>query len=406
VTHEKILQPHVDATREQCRAPGEYLMVEDTTTLSFTQRDKVGGMGPLTHKDSQGFLVHTNLALQVERWSGAHEPEVTPVGLFGQSSWVRETPSGTRQERKRARRKAKKRGEPSESARWGQAMCEAGTPPEDVRWTLVADRECDIFEVLARCARQGFDWVIRAAQARSSCSQWGDIFQAVAQTPALGSYTIELRARPGAPARQAKVAVRTVTTSLLPPSDLPSCYEPLPTSVVEVCEVDPPDTVKPLHWVLLTSWPCQSYAQVRRVIGAYTRRWLIEEYHKALKTGTHIEQSQLSTADRLQALLAIHAVVAVDLLALKLVANTQPDQPLAPNRLSPETLTVLERLTQRPKQGWTNKSAIRAIARLGGYLGRKHDGPPGWLTIWRGWIKLTMMTEGYLLALGHQIHGQ
>ena len=126
---------------------------------------------------------------------------------------------------------------------------------------------------------------------------------------------------------------------------------------------------------------------------------MIEEYHKALKTGTHIEDSQLSTAERIEALLAIHAVVAADLLALKLLATSHPDEPVPAEFLAPESLAILDKQVGRPPSGWTHASTIRAIARMGGYLGRKQDRPPGWLSIWRGWLRLTLMTEGYILAV-------
>jgi transposase-like protein/transposase Tn5 family protein/DDE family transposase len=84
VTHERILQPHVAATRERCRAPGDYLIIEDTTALSFTQRGTVQGMGPLTKKSSQGFLAHTSLAARIAHWREQNEPEVTLEGVFGQ----------------------------------------------------------------------------------------------------------------------------------------------------------------------------------------------------------------------------------------------------------------------------------------------------------------------------------
>ena len=137
----------------------------------------------------------------------------------------------------------------------------------------------------------------------------------------------------------------------------------------------------------------------------YATRWLVEEYHKVLKTGTHIEDSQLSRCERIQALLAIHAVVAVDLLQLKLLAKAYPDQPVARDLLAPQALDILEAKFGRPDNGWTNATALNCVASIGSYLGRKHDGPPGWLSIWRGWLRLTLMVEGYLFAPGQKTCG-
>jgi hypothetical protein len=398
VTHENILHPHVERTRRRCGERGEYLLIEDTTALSFTHREGVHGMGPLTQQGTQGFLVHTNLAMRVENWDEENSPSVTLVGVFSQQCWVREKPTGTRAERKRDKRVAKKSGKTGESARWARGLQEMGTPPSGTCWTLVADRECDIFEVLAQCAHQRVGWIIRAAQNRKTAWGVGSLFTEVAQAPVLGTYALELRARPGSPARVARVELRALTTEILPPQHLRSRYTAQAVNVVQVREIDAPAGVEPLHWLLLTNWSVEAFDRARRVVNAYACRWLIEEYHKALKTGTHIEESQLSTADRIETLLGIHAAIAADLLALKLLGASRPDAPVPADLLAPESLQVLERKVGRPDGAWTCASLIRAIARMGGYLGRKHDGPPGWLSIWRGWLRLKVMTEGYVLA--------
>ena len=92
-------------------------------------------------------------------------------------------------------------------------------------------------------------------------------------------------------------------------------------NIVEAREVNAAEGDDPIHWVLLTSWPCRTEQEVLRVVKAYARRWLIEEYHKALKTGARIEESQLRTAQRIQTLLGILAVVAVRLLNRNLLGH-------------------------------------------------------------------------------------
>lgn len=403
VTHQRLLEPHVTCTRAACRQPGEYLLIEDTTSLSFTQRGEVAGMGPLTSEGSQGLLAHTCLAARIEHWSAQGEPEVTLAGVFGQECWTREKPQGTRAERKKAKRK--KTG-PCESARWGRAIFQAPRPPAEARWSLLADRECDIFDVLVRCFGHGVGWVVRVAYPRKTAPSAASVFETAALAPLLGGFMLPLRARPGVAARQAHLEVRAIATVLCPPGDRPADAAPLPTGLVEVREIDPPEGVSPVHWLLFTSWPCATFAQARRVVGAYACRWLIEEYHKALKTGTGIEDSQLSTESRIEALLAIHTVVAADLLQLKLLARTRPDEAIDEHFLPPEALTILEARGGRPSSGWTNATLLIAIARMGGYLARKHDGPPGWLSIWHGMIRLMLMTDGYLLAIGRESYGQ
>jgi hypothetical protein len=388
VTHENVIEAHINKTREKCCVPGEYLLIEGTTTLSFSQRSKpVAGLGPLTHDFSQGLLVHTCLATRVECWTDDNKPEVSIQGLLGQVSWARQEPEGSRKERKNTKRRAKRAGEGDfESARWSSAIHECGPPPEHARWTLVADRECDIFQVLVNCGQNQCEWIIRASQARRTTSPDGNIFQALARGHVLGRFTQHVRARPGVAARDAQVEVRAVQTEILAPKDLSEKPAPQATWLVEVREIEPPEDGTPLHWVLLTSWPCNDFAQARRVVSVYATRWLVEEYHKALKTGTNIEDSQLSSAGRIKALLGIHAVIAVDLLQLKLLATTHGDDPVDEELLLQEARIILEGQFGPPDNAWSNAYATRAIARMGGYLNRKNDGPPGWLSIWRGWM--------------------
>ena len=111
-----------------------------------------------------------------------------------------------------------------------------------------------------------------------------------------------------------------------------------------------------------------------------------------------MEETQLATAERIEALLGILALVAVRLLNTKLEAATHPDEPLDLAAVAPEADVILTKKIGRPRAGWTNASALSAVARLGGFIGRKSDGRPGWLTIWRGWQRLMAMAEGYALA--------
>ena len=136
----------------------------------------------------------------------------------------------------------------------------------------------------------------------------------------------------------------------------------------------------------------------RRVVALYAKRWLIEEYHKALKTGVGAERTELTTAARIQSLLGILAVVAVRLLQLKYAAKARPEEPVDPSVFGSEALTILTARYGVPESGWTNRAVTVAVARLGGYLARRSDGPPGWLTIWRGWQELVLMLQGFLLA--------
>jgi len=391
-TYLKIIQPHWDRTRKECGAPGEYLLVEDSTSLDFTSHPAVTGVGPIGNDFCKGLNLHTTLALRIEGWDSAHNPEVTVQGLFAQRCWTRALRKKRESKRERLRRSNR------ESQRWAAIFAESGGPPQGSKWTLEADRESDIYEVFGRCRQAGVDFIIRAAQPRALHKEHQSVFEAVRRSPLKGRFSIGLRARPGQGAREADLEVRATTVTLRPPQRPDGRSEPFTVNVVEAREPCPPRGSEAIHWVLLTSWDSETFEQALRVVKAYSQRWLIEEYHKALKTGVNIERSQLSTAKRIEALLAVLVVVAARLLQAKLLATSKPEERIKPDQAGPEAMAILEARFGKPRGGWTHRSFFESIARLGGFLGRKGDGSPGWLTIWRGWQKLMTMVEGYSLG--------
>jgi len=396
VAYEEILAPHLKRVREACRQPGEYLLVEDTTSLDFTSHVAAQDLGRIGDDRGRGLWLHSTLALPVQRWNADQEPEVVLEGLFDQRYWARTMP--TLGSGKGKRRKGRER--PRESDRWARAAVESGAPPSGVDWTYVADRESDIYEAFARCRDNGWHYVVRANQPRALAETDGSVFTAVAEAPPAGRMAVDLRSRPGQAARRAELVLRTCAVTLRGPHRPGRRVAPFTVTAVEARETAPPQGARPVHWVLLTDRPCSTPEAVLRTVKTYTRRWLIEEYHKALKTGTGIERSQLATAARITALLGILSVVAVQLLNAKLLATTRPDDPVAPEQMDETVRAVLEATCGRPAEGWTNKTFHVAIARMGGYLNRKGDGPPGWITIWRGFQKLMLLAQGYNLNCG------
>jgi hypothetical protein len=393
VTYERITAPHRLHTCQACKEPGEYLLVEDTTDLDFSSHFMTEDLGWTGDGGGRGMYVHTTLALRIEGWTAENDPQVTVLGLAGQMVWRRQEKTPDRLEAK-GQRLSRAR----ESERWAALFEEIGGPPRPVQWTYVADREGDIYEVFARCRARGIDALVRAHQPRALVGEMGSVFDAAAGAPVQGRCQVRLRARPGQSARTALVELRSRAVALRGPWRPQRRLEPMPLNVVEAREVDAEVGTRPILWVLLTSWPVGGETACLRVVKAYTQRWLIEEYHKALKTGAGIERSQLSSAGAIQALLGVLAIVAVRLLNMKLLARSTPEQAIAPESVGPQVLRILEAKLGRPKEGWTHRTLLVRIARLGGFLGRKGDGLPGWQTLWRGWDKLMVMVQGYDIA--------
>jgi hypothetical protein len=389
VSFEQVLEPHLERTRQACCQPGEYLLIEDTTLLDYSDHPATEDLGIIGSGQERGFELHTTLAVRVQSWTLEQRPEGMLLGLLAQQCQSpRPAPKGEsrRQRLSRARK----------SQRWAAAMKSVGPPPRGSQWIYIADRESDFYEPLQLCRQHGWDWIIRSYQARRLAEEAGHLQEALEQAAVLGQSTVELRTRGGQPARTAIVELRSVRVDLDGPWRPGGWQAALrQVSVVEVREVQPPAQVKqPLHWILLTSLDCATKAEAQRVVGRYSARWWIEEYHKALKSGVGAEESQLQRGYRLESLLAVLAVVAVRLLGAKMLARSQPQSFEAALSFGEQMLELLEKKLGRPKGGWTNENVLIATARLGGFIGRKHDGLPGWQTLWRGWQRLMWMAEG------------
>ena len=389
VSFQNVLATHLARTRQACRQPGEYLIIEDTTDLDFTHHPATQDLGVIGKGQGRGLELHSALAVRVEAWTLEQRPEGTLLGLFGQQcSRPRRAPQ------KESRRQRLSRARKTQC--WAAALEEAGGPPAGCRWIYIADRESDFYEPMQRCLAHGVDFIIRGYHDRRLADEGGHLREVLAQAPVLGQMTVAVRARGGEPKRTAIVEVRRARVDLDGPWRPAGWQAPLQDLwAVEVREVHAPEGVKePLHWVLLSSLPCERWSQVQRVIGRYTARWWIEEYHKALKTGTRVEDSQLERGYRLEPLIGILAMVAVRLLSTKMLARSRPDSFEAAESFGPEMTALLEKKVGLPKGGWTNRNLLVATARLGGFPARKGDGMPGWQTIWRGWQRLMWMCEG------------
>ncbi len=383
VTHEALTAPHFRRTRQLLT--GHCLALGDTTELDFGIRKRIAGLGPTGDGNGRGFFLHSSLLVSRET------EEI--FGLMGQELFYRKARPANETRYERVQR-------PRESEVWGRVIDEIGPPTANARLTHVFDRGADNFEVYGHLLLSKADWIVRASQmSRQMLTPLGELRaldQYLEKLPVAGSYELKVRKQKDQSARTATVEVRYgLVTMPAPCFRTPWIKQCGVTSitmwVVEGYEVNAPSGVKPLRWVLYTSHAVESFQDAMRVIGDYEKRTLIEEYHKAIKTGCRVEERQYETSHRLEAITGLLAVVAVRLLQLKSVARTDPERPAA--SVVPQTwIDVLRTLRgisiNRPLKSWTVQNFFRELAGLGGYLGRKHDGEPGWQTIWHGFGKL------------------
>jgi len=385
VTFEAIARPHWQSTRSQ--AQGRCLVIGDTTEFDFGKNRQIEDIGETGNGSGQGFLLHNALMVRAET------EEL--IGVAGQTIYYRRKGRKTTRKEHTFQRMNRSR----ESEVWGKVIDDIGPPADGVEYVHVFDRGADNFEVYCRLLRTSSDWVIRAAKLNRYilCGETEERIQLkdyLPQLKPLGQYTLSLRARPGQAAREALLEVRLGQIKIPRPQHVSPWVRglkqpPIATNVIEVVEVDAPDGVAPVHWVLFTSLPVRMFEDAWQIIGYYEQRWLVEEYHKALKTGCCSESRQFQAACRLEALVGLTSVVAARLLKLKSLARTKPDTPA--QRVVPKVWLEMLKLARKGLtrvHDLTVGQFYREVAKLGGFLGRKHDGNPGWITIWRGWEKL------------------
>jgi hypothetical protein len=385
VTFEAIARPHWELTKQSAR--GRCLVIGDTTELDFGKDRQIEGVGPTGNGSGQGFLLHNALLVQAD--------SEAIIGIAGQTIHYRKKKRKSKKPENAAQRMKRKR----ESEVWGKVIDAVGKPAEGVEYVHVFDRGGDNFEVYCHLLRQRGEWVIRASKLNryvlaGDSDERMQLRDYLPRLKRLGEYRLSLRARPGQAAREARIEVRVGRIKIPRPRHVSPWVRkldqpPIAMNVIEVVEVDAPAGVTPIRWVLFTSLPVETFDDAWAVIGYYEMRWLVEEYHKALKTGCRTEFRQLKTAGRLEALVGLTSVVAVRLLQLKSLARVAPDVPA--QRVVPRVWLQMLKLARKGLHrvhDLTVGQFYREVAKLGGFLGRKGDGDPGWITIWRGWEKL------------------
>jgi hypothetical protein len=401
VSYEALLRPHLVQTREQCEQRSVVLLVQDTTELDYQAHRTTSGLGPIGNGRHQGFLLQTVPAVD--------PPSGELLGMAHQEPFIRQpAPKGERYSERVHRER--------ESQVWERAVQAIGAPPQGVMWVHVGDRYSDIYTLFLACQQQQTHFVIRAAQDRCVDERVeeaapalkrrkrkaGDppqahLFETVRGWAACDEQEVEVPAEHARKARSARVALSYGQLRLLAPDKRENVLPSLLVWVVRVWEVDPPEGVEPLEWVLLTSVPVERVAQAWERVGWYRRRWIVEDYHQALKTGCRMEQRQVESYDGLRRLLGLLAPLAIRLLQLRTLARQQPER--AATEVVPiEVVQLVALKTGSTAAGMTVEQCLKRIAQLGGYQGRRSDGPPGWKTLWHGWLKIQTLLEGVQLA--------
>jgi hypothetical protein len=387
ISYPALMKPHWEQTRAKLKGNGVVLLIQDLTEVDYRHYQSIDGLGPVGDglEWEHGYLLSTVLGV-------VPQPRQV-LGIAYQEPFLRQARPEKETRTQRARR-------PKESDFWLRGVEAVGRCPAGEVWVHVGDRGSDMYTFMATCRAQNSHFLLRACQNRKMLTGDGEVnyvLDFARQLPAMEERVLQLPAGHGHPAREARVRLAFSPLTLSHGWMNPGAA-PIPAWVIRVWEVDPtPDVAEPVDWYLLTSLPTDSVEQAWERVEWYRCRWLVEDFHQCLKTGCHLEQRRLQHKDRLFRLLGLLAPVAVQLLILREQSRLDPER-LASTVISPDLLRLVAHLAQRSPAELTLHSFWRLVAQFGGYLGRKRDGPPGWKSLWHGWLYLQNLLEGIHLA--------
>ena len=385
-----ILSPHIEQTLARLRGVPVVLAIQDTTEYNLSHLSATEGLGYCSDKHVKGFLMHSMLAVT---------PDGLPLGVLGMKTWVRpEEQYGKKAVRKKVPVEMK------ESVKWIEGLNHMTTlKPHcpDTHMVGVCDRESDLYDVFVTERATGVDWLVRAAWNRRVNHDEKYLWEAMQAAPLLGITSLRLPGRGAQPERMAQMELRCAPILIRKPnhSKLKGLAE-IEVHAVWAIEAAPPEGQDPVEWMLITSVPTTTMDEAIERLAWYARRWTIETWHRVLKSGCQIEARQFGEVDRFMRATALFAVIAWRILYATMLGRLDAD-------ISCEVL--LQRFewqalycrthgtTKLPKKPPKLGDAVLWIAKLGGYLGRAHDRPPGPTVMWRGFLALHESSQMYLI---------
>jgi hypothetical protein len=389
-----LLRPHIEATVERSAAIGDVLVLHDTTEFAFA----AGGGRPtrehlsLISARRQGFYAHVSLAV-------SDGPLSVPLGVLHLQPYVHRSQVGAASA---AWWEARGGLFDNEHERWPEACLLTDDLVSDrgIRPIHVADREGDSNAMLLGLSRAGLRFVIRCSsphRAVSSAHGNAPDVAAVAAQAVVSGETVRTvwvrrqragqRASVDATPRKAELRVRHCPVTLRTDKG-----KTVSLWLVDVIELQPPAGEEPVRWLLYTTEPTENEADAWLCVDRYRRRWMIEEWFKALKTGVDYEARQLESAHSLLNFLAFAVYVATQMLVLRALHRAAPEMH-ADEMFEPDAIAVVAKFVPKARLGpqSTLGALLSAIAAWGGH--QKSNGPPGWLTLFRGYAKLLQSLE-------------
>lgn len=362
------------------------LAIGDSTVLSYNHsvRDELGDIGGPEECTARGIWAHSVMLVRAD--NGAF------IGLADQQRWIRDE-----EEYGKKHNRDRRAPEEKESFKWQQsAQNLAALLGVEVMTRVVAvgDRESDVYSYIAYRVGRKERFVVRVCSNRRVFDGDGEaasLFETLNQAQPCGKIVVDVAQAGGRAARQAHMTLRTAAVTLQRPRQrVNSMPASLPVNVLLVREERPPRGQKPLEWRLMTTEPIASAKDVERIVKWYSRRWLIEVFHKAWKSGAGVERLRMQSAGNIERMAVVLAFVAVRMLQLRDQVASKPDE-RCDSVLPKAQWTLLWILTEKktpPTNCPSARWAYHALGRLGGWGDSKRTGVVGWKALWEGWFML------------------
>lgn len=402
VSEDKILEGHFAASALRIQATdGPVLILQDTTEFSFKRvaPEKIGFTKVSTGRKLKegryqkhvicGLLMHASLAIT---------PDGLPLGMTAAKFWSRSKFKGAAA-LKRKINPTRVPIEQKESMRWLDNLrlsTELAGAPE--RCVHIGDRESDIYELYCLAEDLGTNFLVRSCVDRLAEDGSTTIAKVMAQVQSSGTHEVRFQDSQGKE-QCAVLSVRHASMTVRPPIGKQHKYRHQQLQIIHAEELNPPEGRAPIIWRLITNLPVATHADAVHKLEWYALRWKIETFFRTLKTGCRIEEMRLATAERLANCIALCCIVAWRVSWLTMLSRDAPTADPAAV-FTEEERHMLDQATPKTKRHVPRnlKFYVRAVARLGGYLDRASDAPPGTTVIWRGFSRLADLVEGARLA--------
>jgi hypothetical protein len=404
VSEEDILAGHFQSTRGRFQSvDGLVLVLHDTTEFSFRreQPERIGHIGRIGGRRDRtgqaqfyttcGILMHSSLVVTTEG---------LPLGISAIKFWTRKEFKGTNALKKKIN-PTRVPIEEKESVRWLDNIKQTTALLADPQRCLhIGDRESDIYELFCTAHNAHTHFLVRTCVDRLAGDGQHTISEEMETVELKANHIITVFDKKGQPSK-AVLELRYRRIRVLPPIGKQSRYPELRLSVIYAQEREPPSGRDRIDWKLITDLPISKPLEAIEKLEWYALRWKIETFHKIVKSGCKAEESKLRTADRLVNLLAVFCILSWRIFWITMLNRASSGGPVSIAFTETEC-QLLDHIVPGPL---TTSSAAKSlssyiikVARLGGYLARGSDSPPGNIVMWRGLARLTDIMLGFEAA--------